>query len=91
MQGSILESEQTIKLSEKIATLPELDKRDLLKIWNEVFPAPPPATLRKQLIVPILAYRLQEKEYGGLSNTARRRLREIARRAVELCLELAAG
>jgi hypothetical protein len=29
-------------------------------------------------MVPILAYRLQEREYGGLSHTARTRLREIA-------------
>ncbi len=29
-------------------------------------------------MVPILAYRIQEREYGGLSHTARKRLREIA-------------
>src|SRR5207302_682790 len=31
-----------------------------------------------ELMVPILAYRMQEREYGGLSNSARRRLKEIA-------------
>jgi hypothetical protein len=30
-------------------------------------------------MVPILAYRIQEREYGGLANTTRRRLREIAK------------
>ena len=30
-------------------------------------------------MVPILAYRIQEKEFGGLSHTARESLREIAR------------
>jgi hypothetical protein len=30
-------------------------------------------------MVPILAYRIQEREYGGLSNVARKRLREIAK------------
>jgi hypothetical protein len=29
-------------------------------------------------MVALLAYRMQEKEFGGLSHTARRRLREIA-------------
>jgi hypothetical protein len=29
-------------------------------------------------MVPILAYRMQEKEFGGLSHGARRRLREVA-------------
>ena len=29
--------------------------------------------------MPILAYRMQEKEYGGLSHSARKRLREIAK------------
>ena len=30
-------------------------------------------------MVPILAYRIQEREYGGLSNSARKKLREIAK------------
>jgi hypothetical protein len=30
-------------------------------------------------MVPILAYRMQEKEYGGLSHSAQKRLREIAK------------
>ena len=29
-------------------------------------------------MVPILAYRIQEREYGGLANAARKRLRDIA-------------
>jgi hypothetical protein len=29
-------------------------------------------------MVPVLAYRMQEKEFGGLSHTVRKRLREIA-------------
>jgi hypothetical protein len=29
-------------------------------------------------MVPLLAYRMQEREFGGLSHTARRRLRDIA-------------
>lgn len=39
-------------------------------------PAPP--HLRKELLVPLLAYKIQEQAYGGLSASARRKLRELA-------------
>jgi hypothetical protein len=66
------------RLSEQIATLPSLNKTQLLAIWAENFSKDPPPNLRKELMVPILAYRIQEREFGGLSHTARRRLREVA-------------
>ena len=66
------------RLSEQIATLPSLNKAQLLAIWAENFNNDPPPNLRKELMVPILAYRMQEKEFGGLSHAARRRLREVA-------------
>jgi len=66
------------RLSEQIATLPSLNKAQLLAIWAENFSKDPPPSLRKELMVPILAYRMQEREFGGLSHGARRRLREVA-------------
>jgi hypothetical protein len=66
------------RLSEQIATLPSLNKVQLLAIWAENFSKNPPANLRKELMVPVLAYRIQEREFGGLSHAARRRLREVA-------------
>ena len=66
------------KLTEKIAALPTLDKAQLVVLWAENFSKDPPPTLRKELMVPVLAYWMQERELGGLSHTARRRLREIA-------------
>jgi Protein of unknown function (DUF2924) len=65
-------------LSEQIATLPSLNRAQLLAIWAEHFSTEPPSKLRKELMVPVLAYRMQEKEFGGLSHAARRRLREVA-------------
>ena len=59
---------------ERINDLPAKDRKNLLKVWAEVFPSPPPPKLRKELLVPILAYRIQEREFGGLSQTARRQL-----------------
>jgi hypothetical protein len=65
-------------LSARIEVLPTLDRAQLLTIWAENFSKDPPPTLRKELMVALLAYRMQEREFGGLSHTARRRLREIA-------------
>lgn len=66
------------ELSARIETLASLNRAQLVVIWTENFSKEPPQTLRKQLMVPLLVYRMQEKELGGLSHTARRRLREIA-------------
>jgi Protein of unknown function (DUF2924) len=65
-------------LSEEIAALPSLNKAQLLAIWAKNFSKEPPPNLRKELMVPILAYRMQEREYGGLSHATRQRLKEIA-------------
>lgn len=66
-------------LSDQIAGLPAMSKTQLLAIWAKNFSQAPPASLRKDLMVPILAYRIQEREYGGLANTTRKKLREIAK------------
>jgi Protein of unknown function (DUF2924) len=68
----------TESLDQKIAQLPTLNKTQLLPIWEENFSTSPPPKLRKELMVPILAYRMQEREFGGLSHGARKRLQEIA-------------
>jgi hypothetical protein len=66
-------------LADTISSLPTLNKAQLLILWHENLSKAPPPKLRKELMVPILAYRMQEKEYGGLSHSARKRLREIAK------------
>ena len=66
------------RLSEQIATLPSLNKTQLLALWAENFSKDPPPRLHRRLMVALLAYRIQEKEFGGLSHAARRRLREVA-------------
>ena len=56
-----------------------MNKTESLSIWAKNFSQKLPASLRKDLMVPILAYRIQEREYGGLANTTRKKLREIAK------------
>ena len=67
-----------VTLEAKLASLPDLNRAQLLVLWREHLPEEPPPPLRKELLVPILAYKMQERVYGGLSHSARRRLREIA-------------
>jgi hypothetical protein len=65
-------------ISARIAALPGLNKSQLLAVWQENFSHPPPPKLRKELMVPVLAYRIQEKEFGGLSHQARKKLQDLA-------------
>ena len=65
---------------ERVEGLPAKDRKNLLEVWAEVFPSPPQPKLRKELLVPILAYRIQELEFGGLSQTARRKLEHLIAR-----------
>jgi hypothetical protein len=65
-------------ITEKIVELPNLSRAQLLPLWTEHFPTLPPPALRKELMVPLLSYRIQEKVYGGLSMQARNRLDAIA-------------
>jgi Protein of unknown function (DUF2924) len=66
-----------VTLEDKINGLPSQSKAQLLAVWSENFNQAPPQALRKELMVPILAYRMQEREFGGLSHRARLRLQEI--------------
>jgi hypothetical protein len=65
-------------VTEEIAKLSGLNKAQLLPVWRRHYNQEPPPNLRKELMVPLLAYRMQEKQFGGLSHWARKRLREIA-------------
>ena len=68
----------SIALEEEIASLPALSKAELLTRWRERLKQPPPSHLNKPILVPLLAYRLQEQAFGGLKPAYKRRLRELA-------------
>jgi hypothetical protein len=68
----------SIALEEEIASLPALSKADLLTRWRERLKQAPPSHLNKPILVPLLAYRLQEQAFGGLKPAYKRRLRELA-------------
>jgi Protein of unknown function (DUF2924) len=66
-------------LAQQIEALPKMNRAQLQAKWREILRQPAPAHLRKQLLVPLLAYKLQEQAYGGLKPEVKRRLRELAR------------
>jgi hypothetical protein len=53
------------EISAKVAELPHLPTPKLRGLWEESFSNPAPAKLRREVMIPILAYRIQEKAFGG--------------------------
>jgi hypothetical protein len=66
-------------IAQRLTTFPKLSKAALCELWKELFNAPPPQQLRRHLMIPILAYRLQEQTFGSLTTANRGRLRQLAR------------
>jgi len=63
--------------SELIAALPSLNRDRLGDLWRENFGKPPQWGLSRKLMLPILAFRIQERAHGGLKPELQARLREI--------------
>ncbi|MGB9408721.1 MAG: DUF2924 domain-containing protein [Terracidiphilus sp.] len=66
------------RLEVEIAALPKMNLAQLQAKWRRVLKQAPPSHIRKQLLVPLLAYKLQEQAFGGLKPEVKRRLRELA-------------
>ena len=67
------------QIAKRLADLPTLSRVALRDLWKQLFDAPPPPKLRRDLMIPILAYRLQEQAFGSLTAGARGRLRHLSR------------
>lgn len=67
-------------LEREIAALPNMNLAQLQAKWRSRLKEALPAHVRKQLLVPLLAYKLQEQAYGGLRPEIRRQLERIATR-----------
>ena len=65
---------------DRLETLPQMTRPELLALWHELFRSKPPSHLQRPLLISFLAYKIQEQEYGGLKPATSRRLREIARK-----------
>lgn len=65
-------------IAQRLADLPQLSKTALSELWKQLFDALPPPKLRRDLMIPILAYRLQEQAFGLVSTRTRDRLRRLS-------------
>src|ERR1700722_17041594 len=66
-------------LSNQIASLRGLPRAQLVALWQKMFKKPAPLGIRREFLVPFLAYKIQENAYGGLSPRTRAELRRIAK------------
>jgi hypothetical protein len=66
-------------ISKKIAQLPGFSRQQLLDLWQKLYRRAAPPGIRRELMVPFLAYRIQENAYGGLKPSTLFQLRRIAR------------
>jgi hypothetical protein len=62
----------------RLAQLPAMDRRALEKLWHDLFDRAPSPALRRETLIPILAYRIQEKAFGRLRESTARKLRKLA-------------
>jgi Protein of unknown function (DUF2924) len=65
-------------ITKRLASLPNLSKPSSCALWQQLFKREPPPEIRKDLMLRIVAHRLQEQEFGGLSDASCRRLRQLA-------------
>ena len=65
-------------IEKRLAALPQLSKAALHDLWKQSFQSAPPTQLRRDLMIPILAYRIQEQVFGPLSARAQERLRQLS-------------
>jgi len=66
-------------IAQRLGALPQFSKAALYDLWKELFDASPPSKLRRDLMIPILAFRLQEQAFGSLGARTRNRLRDLSR------------
>jgi hypothetical protein len=72
------QNEVDSSIENRIAELPKLTKSALKSLWLESLGRPAPPRLRRQAMIPVLAYRIQERAYGGLKPSTLKRLRALA-------------
>jgi len=66
------------RISAEIAALASLDLKDLKSRWRELYDTEAPPRISRELLTRAIAYRLQEREFGGLEPATRRLLERVA-------------
>ena len=66
-------------LAAKLAALPEMAAVDLRAEWRRLYRAQPPRRIGRHLLELGVAWKLQERAYGGLNATMKRRLADLVK------------
>jgi hypothetical protein len=67
----------TTEINRQLDELPHLGKAQLQALWQQLFGKPAHPLLRRNLMVPILVYRMQEQAYGGLKASTYKCLQKL--------------
>jgi hypothetical protein len=63
----------------RLGSLSQLGTHGLRKLWLQLFQVSAPPPLRKNLLISIIAFRIQEQAFGGHRAALRKRLRDLTR------------
>jgi len=66
------------QLEAELRALPDAPRTELQKRWVELYETPCPARISRKLLARAIAYRLQERLFGGLDKKTLRRLEKAA-------------
>jgi hypothetical protein len=61
-------------VNEQLAGLPKMERKALQSLWESLFSKPPNPALRREVLVPIIAYRLQELAICSLKAASEKQL-----------------
>ena len=68
---------QAEEISAEIAALAALGINDLKARWRDLYDTEPPPRISRELLTRAIAYRLQEREFGGLAPSTLRLLERV--------------
>jgi len=66
------------QLAKQLAALPKLPVAELKERWRALYETNPPARIGRRLLTRAIAYRLQERVFGGLKPSTKRLLERLA-------------
>lgn len=69
------------QIPDLIVRLRTLRRSELLGLWKELYKKAAPAGIRREILIPFLAYRIQENAFGGLKPAVRTELLRVGRAA----------
>jgi Protein of unknown function (DUF2924) len=75
----LLQGRMPTDVTSRLEQLSSMTKRELWALWKQLLKRTAPPQIRRELLIRILAFRIQEDIHGGLSAETRKRLRELAR------------